>query len=540
MRVIIIVLFYFVFPGNINAQFSIFVEMTTDSTMDVKLPSGTGERILIIHNRDSFAIDSLELPFCNTGCIVTIEDLEPATIYLLRLIRNGLVQDERWSITSSHSSGEIKVFFTTTVDDRVSSGLAPDGLGGAVLESAIVEAIGLAEQSIDVMLYNINRRPVSNALIAAHQRGVRVRYLTSDNTSNSALSNPTPPFPILVGNLGDGLMHNKVFVIDAQIPEKAWVITGATNMTTGQIYNDHNNTLFIQDQSLALVYEKEVNEMWGSNMSQPNIAKSRFGSNKLDDTPHEVYINGQLIQVYFSPSDNTSFHMINAINRVQNKFYINLMLFTRRNLASALVNLHNRGVDVKGLIDDVTASSSEFDFLLSNGVFVLDYEASVILHHKYAIGDVGVENANPFVITGSHNWTNSAETRNDENTLIIYSDPISRIYLMEFQARWCETFTGQDCLLLTSTDITSENLDNPGFNLHFDPSSKQLFIFSESDLSYEYAMIVDVNGKPIMATTPFKNSQSRSIQTYDLPAGTYFLILGDTSSRVSKAFVVTP
>ncbi len=42
------------------------------------------------------------------------------------------------------------------------------------------------------------------------------------------------------------------------------------------------------------------------------------------------------------------------------------------------------------------------------------------------------------MITGSQNWTSSAEQLNDENTLIIHNVGIAGQYLQEFIARYKE------------------------------------------------------------------------------------------------------
>jgi phosphatidylserine/phosphatidylglycerophosphate/cardiolipin synthase-like enzyme len=49
------------------------------------------------------------------------------------------------------------------------------------------------------------------------------------------------------------------------------------------------------------------------------------------------------------------------------------------------------------------------------------------MHHKVIIIDKRV------VITGSYNFSASAETRNNENTLIIHSPEVASQYLMDFE-----------------------------------------------------------------------------------------------------------
>jgi phosphatidylserine/phosphatidylglycerophosphate/cardiolipin synthase-like enzyme len=52
------------------------------------------------------------------------------------------------------------------------------------------------------------------------------------------------------------------------------------------------------------------------------------------------------------------------------------------------------------------------------------------LHHKVIIID------NRIVITGSFNFSDSANTRNNENVLIIDNADIAKLYLAEFQRIW--------------------------------------------------------------------------------------------------------
>jgi phosphatidylserine/phosphatidylglycerophosphate/cardiolipin synthase-like enzyme len=49
------------------------------------------------------------------------------------------------------------------------------------------------------------------------------------------------------------------------------------------------------------------------------------------------------------------------------------------------------------------------------------------MHHKVMIIDQQI------VITGSYNFTNSAETRNDENLLILFNPDIAAQFMAEFQ-----------------------------------------------------------------------------------------------------------
>jgi phosphatidylserine/phosphatidylglycerophosphate/cardiolipin synthase-like enzyme len=520
-----------------SAQFSLDITSASQDFIDVFVPGGTSSRQLQAIGSDG-QVREWPLIDCTSGCVVRMDSLSPATIVRFLLLRQSDTLSQVWGITSSLSSGKVETYFTTDVDSELADTLPPQGLGGAVLEAEIIRRISMANQSVDAAIYNINRREIVNALEAAHTRGVKVRYVTGDDTSNSALSNPTPSFPIIRGNSGEPLMHHKFFVIDAEMPEYAWVITGATNMTTFQLYEDHNNTVFIQDQSLARVYTMEMDEMWGGSGPQPNLALARFGSQKLNNTPHKIFINGALFESYFSPSDNTTFHIINALNRAQESAYFSLLTLTRNSLASTLINLKNRGVVVRGIIENTNDTGSEFDRLVSNGVFVLPHNPDPQLHHKYAIIDPNHPSGRSQLITGSHNWTNNAEQNNDENTLIIHDQSLARIFFSEFQSRWCEVFPsgGNGCRLTVSSNLSFHPLavEDKKVKLHL--SDRKLTVFNLSVHTCLVA-IYSVDGRLIYSTNA-KHTEAGTPFIIEIPAllpGMYTIVFANQNGQSQKS-----
>jgi phosphatidylserine/phosphatidylglycerophosphate/cardiolipin synthase-like enzyme len=52
------------------------------------------------------------------------------------------------------------------------------------------------------------------------------------------------------------------------------------------------------------------------------------------------------------------------------------------------------------------------------------------MHHKVFIIDGSI------VVIGSYNFSQAAETRNDENTLIIYNEAIAQQFMLEFERVW--------------------------------------------------------------------------------------------------------
>lgn len=451
--------------------------------------------------------------------------LEPATFYYVQVRSNNGTSEVSSSTglysTASNSSGAMKVYFTHQVDGGFSSGPFPFGTSGAAIEGEIIKRINEAQTSIDASIYNINRTTIVNALNEAYNRGVIVRYIADNETANLALSDPTPDFPIIRGN-ADGLMHNKFFIFDADDTDNSWILTGSTNMTEQNIANDYNNAIFIQDEALAKAYTIEFEEMWGTDQPDPGVFSVLFGSQKANNTPHLFSVNGIEIESYFSPSDNTTIGIANSIASADSELQFSLLTFTNNELGNAVLAAHNRGVETRGIVDNINDQGSEYDYLLSNGVNISMDNTTKSTHHKYCIVDANDLNSDPLVVLGSHNWSGAAETRNDENTLIIHDERIANLYLQEFEARWCEAQSGTDCI----TSTKEADLFEHGFEVYPNPTINQanvkLTINTINDLTLQ---LIDGLGRTIQSEVR-KNVIGQYQTSFDLtglPPANYFI-----------------
>lgn len=336
--------------------------------------------------------------------------------------------------TVSVSSGQIKTYFNKGIDLAFANGFVPDGETSQEVIAETIARMNAATQTLDVAMYNNNRTDLTGALQAAQARGVQVRYVGAAAASNLAL-NPAPSFPVLLGNT-EALMHHKFMIIDADLSDKAWVMGGSLNWTSQNINTDFNNTVFIQDQSLARAYRLEFEEMWGSQSTLPDTAQSRFGSAKFDNSPHHFIVAGHPLQLYFSPSDQTTSHIETGLRSAQSELLFALFSFTKNELGNAIVDVSQTGVAVRGIMENISDMGAEYFHLLANNVLVRHHNLTGEFHHKYAVVDAYDLNSNPMVLTGSHNWSNAAETINDENLLILEDPAVAALYKAEFEKRW--------------------------------------------------------------------------------------------------------
>lgn len=378
------------------------------------------------------------LATATTSHLVTLEDLTPGTIYYAQCF-SVLGEDTTFSAirpyaTVSESAGWIRAYFTTNVAPEVATIETAVALGAATNDT-IASYILSAQHTLDIAAYNINNSVIVDAINQAYANGIQIRYIAEGSNANIGIDNFNAGIPVhfRTDGLGSG-MHNKFIIGDAEYTDRAFVLTGSTNFTTENLTTDPNNLVILQDESLAKAYTLEFEEMWGGSGVQPNAATSRFGASKSLNTPTKFLVGGTPVELYFSPTDGTTQAIRQSILTTDYDFSFALLSFTRDDLAQAIIEVGSSiFVNPVGLIEDANVTGSEFQILLDEGIEVYSHVGvSGQLHHKYAIVDQSQPLSDPQVITGSHNWSNTAETTNDENTLIIHDARIANLFYQEF------------------------------------------------------------------------------------------------------------
>jgi len=142
------------------------------------------------------------------------------------------------------------------------------------------------------------------------------------------------------------------------------------------------------------------------------------------------------IEVLFSPKDNCAQEIVSKIDKAKDYVYVAMYYFTSRPIAQALIRARDRGVDVRVCLDkeQPTYEYSKSRFLENKGINMKLIGGSGIMHNKFCIIDDHI------TLTGSCNWTVSADLKNDENLLIIESEEIARIYKEQFNKFWNGTY----------------------------------------------------------------------------------------------------
>lgn len=310
-----------------------------------------------------------------------------------------------------HASKEIhgiSVFFT-----------APDNSKNENPEIAIAlkNFLNNARKNIYGAIYDLDYNPIAELLIHKFQIGVDVKLVIEEDNSNKecVLKCKRAGIPI-VEDGNSALMHNKFFVVDGS---SVW--TGSTNMTYNCLFLNNNNSLLIYSSQLAKNYRNEFEEMFVNHF---------YGMKSPHNTKYmEFVINNDVpIVNMFAPEDGVERRVLREIKNTQQSVRFMVFSFTSKEIADSLIKAQNRGVVIQGVFEKRNAGNiASKDELLKHAGMDVRWDGNPkTMHHKVMIFDEHI------VLTGSYNFTEGAEKRNDENVIIIDNSEIAQEYMHEF------------------------------------------------------------------------------------------------------------
>lgn len=145
-----------------------------------------------------------------------------------------------------------------------------------------------------------------------------------------------------------------------------------------------------------------------------------------------ISLDGSTATVAFSPEGEGEALVVHAIRDARKEILVQAYGFTNKTILKALADAHKRGIQVKILLDksNETARYSGATYVSNAGIPVwIDYTVA-IAHNKVMI----IDRRN--VITGSFNFTGSAQKRNAENVLYLQNVPqLATAYLADWNWR---------------------------------------------------------------------------------------------------------
>lgn len=137
-------------------------------------------------------------------------------------------------------------------------------------------------------------------------------------------------------------------------------------------------------------------------------------------------------EAHFSPRDNVFARIVRALDECRAQAELAVFTITDDRITKAILAAHQRGVRLRIVSDNDKAHDlgSDIERLAAAGIRVRIDRTPVHMHHKFAVFDQRV------LLTGSYNWTRSANAENAENILLTDDPTLVAAYAAEFERCW--------------------------------------------------------------------------------------------------------
>lgn len=137
-------------------------------------------------------------------------------------------------------------------------------------------------------------------------------------------------------------------------------------------------------------------------------------------------------QAYFSPGPDCRIAIEQAMETALDELLICVFTISDDRLSDAIQRAHRNGLTVRVISDNdkMEDKGNDVERLALSGIDVRIDRSPDHMHHKFMVVD------GKTVLTGSYNWTRSAETRNEENLVSIDDPHLASRFMDEFERIW--------------------------------------------------------------------------------------------------------
>jgi len=535
-----------ILPGNPPVFTSALIQSNlTTSSFDIDFTTQNPGSTIIQYGLTPALGSVVSSATLTTNHHITVNGLVNGQCYYVRGVSVSSTNDTSYSgkqvmADVSISSQSIKVYFDKPVNTTVAHGTNATYLN-AIAPDTLIAYMNRAKFTMDISIYNMdNINGVVSAINAAYNRGVTVRVIgdgaNMNTTAWNSLTIPAANKWLSPTSAAYGICHNKFMIIDANSNNANDCVlwTGSMNWTDDQMKLDANNIIIFQDQSIARAYEIEFNEMFVQHLFGPD----KFTANG-DNTAHEFVIGGNRVQLFFSPTDDPDSRIKAAAATVNHDLELALYVFTRNNIAYLIHDsISAKGAFAGAILEDTTNGTTVYNSIsgvMPGSIFIDGH--SWLMHNKFMLVDANDPSSDPMVLTGSHNWSTSAQFSNDENTVIVHSADIANQY---YQA-WTQLYTDDGGTLLP-TWLGVETNDNMMMsNVYPNPANDLVNVyFSLNSAAQGSLNIYNINGQLVQSVNGQFNA-GMNLQQLDirsLSAGIYMLQLTAGSKTKTMKIVV--
>lgn len=124
----------------------------------------------------------------------------------------------------------------------------------------IQERFKMAKHSVDICVFTIADDEITEAIIEAHQRGVKIRIITDDEKALDAGSDIDylrSKGVTIKTDSSTSHMHHKFAIFDNQ-----YLLNGSFNWTRSASRYNQENIIISNNKALISAYSREFNQLW--------------------------------------------------------------------------------------------------------------------------------------------------------------------------------------------------------------------------------------------------------------------------------------
>lgn len=142
-------------------------------------------------------------------------------------------------------------------------------------------------------------------------------------------------------------------------------------------------------------------------------------------------------RAYFSPQDDCVGAVVELFRSAARQIDVCVFTITDDRIAEAILAAHRRRVAVRILTDDEKASDlgSDIERFRKTGIAIRADSSPHHMHHKFAVFDART------LLTGSYNWTRSANEYNEDNFLVTEDPNLVQKFSVAFERLWAQCKT---------------------------------------------------------------------------------------------------
>jgi len=232
-----------------------------------------------------------------------------------------------------------------------------DALEPADAHAKFVDAIDDADDTLDVALPTIEDTMLSDALIAAHQRGVAVRAMTDwDNRElPGVIAMQEAGVPLTLAD--DGITYfdfntntDVQWGSDRTIMSDAWVLSdgkrGVVSSTAGSLVPGTRVVFDITGEDVLIDIEREHNQVFGGSDATSTTAYDNLAKSITDGNWSYTTSTDQVLEVWFGPQERLSKRIIDAVYTAKSSVRVLTDDFANEGLTDALQDKAELGFDV--------------------------------------------------------------------------------------------------------------------------------------------------------------------------------------------------